>query len=41
MVGLVMMRYIVELPGDRRCLREDLVALVGPTLQRYLAPCTP
>ena len=38
MVGVPMMRYIVDFPAivDASC--EDLVALVGPTIQRYLAP---
>ena len=38
MVGVAMMRYIVDFPAivDASC--EDLVALVGPTIQRYLAP---
>lgn len=38
MVGLAMMRYIVEFPAVAQASRDDLAALVGPTIQRYLVP---
>ena len=38
MVGLAMMRYIVELPAVVDASHDDLARLVGPTIQRYLAP---
>ena len=33
-----MMRYIVDVPAVVSASQEELVALVGPTIQRYLAP---
>ena len=38
MVGLAMMRYIVEFPAVVDASHDDLARLVGPTIQRYLAP---
>ncbi len=38
MVGLAMMRYIVEFPAVVDAEHDELAALVGPTIQRYLAP---
>jgi AcrR family transcriptional regulator len=38
MVGLAVMRYIVEFPAVVDASHEDLATLVGPTIQRYLAP---
>jgi AcrR family transcriptional regulator len=38
MIGLAMMRYIVELPAVVDASHDDLAALVGPTIQRYLVP---
>jgi AcrR family transcriptional regulator len=38
MVGLAMMRYIVELPAVVDATHDELAALVGPTIQRYLVP---
>ncbi|SDP70703.1 DNA-binding transcriptional regulator, AcrR family [Pedococcus dokdonensis] len=36
MIGLAMMRYIVEFPAVVEATHDELAALVGPTLQRYL-----
>lgn len=38
MVGLAMMRYIVEFPAVVHASRDELAAQVGPTIQRYLVP---
>jgi AcrR family transcriptional regulator len=38
MLGMAMMRYVVDFPEVVQASREDLVGLVGPALQRYLAP---
>ena len=38
MVGLAMMRYIVEFPAVVEATHDELADLVGPTIQRYLAP---
>ena len=38
MVGLAMLRYIVEFPAVVDADHDELAALVGPTIQRYLAP---
>ena len=38
MIGLAMMRYIVELPAVVDATHDDLALLVGPTIQRYLVP---
>ena len=38
MIGLAMMRYIVEFPAVVDATHDELAALVGPTIQRYLAP---
>ncbi len=40
-VGLALGRYVVALPALARAPRDRLVALVGPTLQRYLVPEEP
>lgn len=36
MIGLAMMRYIVEVPAVVDATHDELAALVGPTIQRYL-----
>lgn len=36
MIGLAMMRYIVEFPAVVDATHDELAALVGPTIQRYL-----
>ena len=33
-----MMRYIVDFPAVVAASQEELVELVGPSIQRYLAP---
>jgi len=38
MVGLAMLRYIVEFPAVVRASHDELADLLGPTIQRYLAP---
>ncbi len=38
MVGMGMMRYIVEFPAVVDASHDDLVRELGPALQRYLAP---
>ena len=38
MIGLAMMRYIVELPAVVDATHDELAELVGPTIQRYLVP---
>jgi AcrR family transcriptional regulator len=38
MLGMAMMRYVVEFPEVVQASREELVDLVGPAVQRYLAP---
>jgi len=38
MVGVAIMRYVVEFPAVVQAGHEELAALVGPTIQRYLAP---
>ncbi|QGN58352.1 TetR family transcriptional regulator [Nostocoides sp. HKS02] len=38
MVGLAVMRYIVEFPAVVDASHDDLARLVGPAIQRYLAP---
>ncbi|HBO55306.1 MAG TPA: hypothetical protein DD664_10070 [Janibacter terrae] len=40
MVGLGMLRYVVRLPAMVEADPEDLVAVVGPAVQRLLAPPT-
>lgn len=40
MVGLGMLRYVVRLPAMVEADPEDLVAAVGPAVQRLLAPPT-
>jgi len=37
LVGLVMLRYVIKIPPLVAATEDDLVALVAPTLQRYLA----
>ena len=41
MIGLAMMRYIVGFEPIVRASTEEIVALVAPTLQRYLADSAP
>ncbi len=38
MVGLAVMRYIVEFPAVVDATHEELAAMLGPTIQQYLAP---
>lgn len=38
MVGMAMMRYIIGFPSVVNASHDELVELVGPTIQRYLAP---
>jgi len=38
MIGLAVMRYIVELPAVVAASHDELAAMLGPTLQGYLAP---
>jgi AcrR family transcriptional regulator len=38
MVGMALMRYIVHFPAVVDATHEELAALVGPTIQRYLVP---
>jgi len=38
MLGMAMLRYVVDFPEVVQAGREELVALVGPAIQRYLAP---
>lgn len=38
MLGMAMMRYVVAFPEVVEAGREELVELVGPAIQRYLAP---
>lgn len=37
-LGMAMMRYVVDFPEVVQASREELVDLVGPAIQRYLAP---
>ena len=38
MVGMALLRYIVEFPAVVDATHDELAALLGPTIQRYLAP---
>ena len=38
MIGLAVMRYIVELPAVVEAGHDELAAVLGPTLQGYLVP---
>lgn len=38
MLGMAMMRYIVAFPAVVEASQDELVAQLGPTIQRYLAP---
>jgi hypothetical protein len=38
MVGLALLRYIVEFPAVVDASPDDLARLIGPTIQRYLVP---
>jgi AcrR family transcriptional regulator len=40
MVGVVMLRYVIKIPPLVTATDEELVALLAPTLQHYLAPGT-
>ena len=37
LLGLAMCRYVLELPPVVALSRDEIVALVGPTLQRYIS----
>lgn len=41
MLGFAVMRYVVRLPAVADAPAEEVVTLLGPTLQRYLAPGPP
>ncbi len=36
MVGVVILRYVVRMEPLASASEDDVVALVGPTIQRYL-----
>jgi AcrR family transcriptional regulator len=38
MVGMAILRYVLEFPAVVEASQQDLVDLLGPVLQRYLAP---
>jgi AcrR family transcriptional regulator len=38
MVGVVLLRYVIKIPPLVTATDEEIIALVAPTLQRYLAP---
>jgi hypothetical protein len=38
MVGMAMLRYVLEFPVVVDSSQEELVAELGPVLQKYLAP---
>ena len=38
MVGLAVMRYIVEFPAVASATHDELATMLGPTIQQYLAP---
>lgn len=38
MVGMAMMRYIIDFPAVAQASQEELVELIGPAMQSYLAP---
>ena len=38
MVGMAIMRYVLRFPGVADATHDELAAMLGPTLQRYLAP---
>jgi AcrR family transcriptional regulator len=38
MLGMAMMRYVVDFPAVAGAHREELVEVVGPVIQGYLAP---
>jgi AcrR family transcriptional regulator len=40
MVGVAMLRYVIKIPALVTATDEEIVALVAPTLQRYLATPT-
>jgi hypothetical protein len=37
MIGVAMMRYVIGFEPMARASTDEIVALVAPTLQRYLA----
>jgi AcrR family transcriptional regulator len=41
LVGIVLLRYVIKLPALVAASEDDLVALVAPTLQRYLTEPLP
>jgi hypothetical protein len=40
MVGVAMLRYVIRIPAMVAATDEEIVALVAPTLQRYLTTPT-
>jgi AcrR family transcriptional regulator len=38
MVGMAIMRYVIRFPGVEHASHDELAAMLGPTVQRYLAP---
>jgi len=40
LVGIVLLRYVIKIPALVTATDEEIVALVAPTLQRYLATPT-
>jgi len=38
LVGVALLRYVIRLPPMVAATEDELVALIGPTLQRYLRP---
>lgn len=38
LVGIVMLRYVIKIPALVAATDEEIIALVAPTLQRYLSP---
>jgi AcrR family transcriptional regulator len=38
LVGIVLLRYVIKIPALLAATDEELIALVAPTLQRYLTP---
>jgi AcrR family transcriptional regulator len=41
LLGLALTRYVLRLPSARELTREELVAWLGPTVQRYLTAPNP
>jgi hypothetical protein len=38
MVGMAIMRYVIRFPGVEHASHDELAAMLGPTIQRYLTP---